>query len=86
MPSTLHSLPPLRADPLEAYEIGYKSIEDLDSQTLDCLAVVGSHGSRIEGKVGEALTEWRDGETDLVLNDTTRSFLHRLPGGCLNFK
>ncbi|GBP97304.1 hypothetical protein EVAR_90482_1 [Eumeta japonica] len=39
---------------------------DLDSQTVDRLAVVGpqiyTDGSRIEGKVGAALTEWRDGE------------------------
>ncbi|GBP60414.1 Retrovirus-related Pol polyprotein from type-1 retrotransposable element R1 3 [Eumeta japonica] len=43
-----------------------ESVEDMDSQTLDRLAVVGSHiytnGSRIEGKVGAALTEWRDGQ------------------------
>ncbi|GBP86151.1 Putative 115 kDa protein in type-1 retrotransposable element R1DM [Eumeta japonica] len=48
------------------YEIGYESVENLDSQTVDRLAVVGpqiyTDGSRIEGKVGAALTEWRDGE------------------------
>ncbi|GBP61081.1 hypothetical protein EVAR_48580_1 [Eumeta japonica] len=41
-------------------------VEDLNSQTFDRLAVIGLHiytdGSRIEGKVGAALTEWRDGE------------------------
>ncbi|GBP96394.1 hypothetical protein EVAR_90491_1 [Eumeta japonica] len=44
---------------------------NLDSQTVDRLAVVGpqiyTDGSRIEGKVGAALTEWRDGR-DLVLD------------------
>ncbi|GBP64372.1 hypothetical protein EVAR_14941_1, partial [Eumeta japonica] len=52
--------------PAHVPEIGYESVEDLDSQTVDRLAVVGLHihtdGSRIEGKVGAALTEWRDGE------------------------
>ncbi|GBP60479.1 Putative 115 kDa protein in type-1 retrotransposable element R1DM [Eumeta japonica] len=52
--------------PAHVPEIGYESVEDLDSQTVDRLAVVGPHiytdGSRIEGKVGAALTEWRDGE------------------------
>ncbi|GBP47535.1 hypothetical protein EVAR_30625_1 [Eumeta japonica] len=47
-------------------EIGYESVEDLESQTIDRFAVVGQHiytdGSRIEGKVGAALTEWRDRE------------------------
>ncbi|GBP98427.1 Putative 115 kDa protein in type-1 retrotransposable element R1DM [Eumeta japonica] len=52
--------------PAHVPEIGYESVEDLDSQTVDRLAVVGpqiyTDGSRIEGKVGAALTEWRDGE------------------------
>ncbi|GBP45793.1 Modular serine protease [Eumeta japonica] len=47
-------------------EIGQKSLEDLDSQTFDRLAVVGPHiytnVIRIEGKVDAALTEYRDGE------------------------
>ncbi|GBP51495.1 hypothetical protein EVAR_44470_1 [Eumeta japonica] len=61
-------------------EIGYKSVEDLESQTMDRLAVVGSQiytdGSRIEGKVGGALTEWRDGEETC----DSRSFLEVLIG------
>ncbi|GBP24118.1 Probable RNA-directed DNA polymerase from transposon BS [Eumeta japonica] len=52
--------------PAHVPEFGYESVEDLDSQTVDRLAVVGpqiyTNGSRIEGKVGAALTEWRDGE------------------------
>ncbi|GBP90791.1 Putative 115 kDa protein in type-1 retrotransposable element R1DM [Eumeta japonica] len=52
--------------PAHVPEIGYESVEDLDSQTVDHLAVVGpriyTDGSRIEGRVGAALTEWRDGE------------------------
>ncbi|GBP00870.1 hypothetical protein EVAR_50151_1 [Eumeta japonica] len=52
--------------PARVPEIGYESVENLDSQTVDRLAVVGpqiyTDGSRIEGKVGAALTEWRDGE------------------------
>ncbi|GBP72814.1 hypothetical protein EVAR_40315_1 [Eumeta japonica] len=52
--------------PAHVPEIGYESVEDLDPQTVDRLAVVGprifTDGSRIEGKVGAALTEWRDGE------------------------
>ncbi|GBP95481.1 hypothetical protein EVAR_65212_1 [Eumeta japonica] len=51
--------------PAHVPEIGYESVEDLDFQTIDRLAVVGPHiytdGSRIEGKVGAALTEWWDG-------------------------
>ncbi|GBP85083.1 Putative 115 kDa protein in type-1 retrotransposable element R1DM [Eumeta japonica] len=51
--------------PAHVPEIGYESVEDLDPQTVDRLAVVGprifTDGSRIEGKVGAALTEWRDG-------------------------
>ncbi|GBP04179.1 hypothetical protein EVAR_19129_1 [Eumeta japonica] len=53
------------ASPAHVPEIGYESVEDLDPQTVDRLAVVGprifTDGSRIEGKVGAALTEWRDG-------------------------
>ncbi|GBP00024.1 hypothetical protein EVAR_74356_1 [Eumeta japonica] len=52
--------------PAHLPEIGYESIEKLDSQTVDRLAVVGPHiytdGSRFEGKVGVALTEWQNGE------------------------
>ncbi|GBP79528.1 hypothetical protein EVAR_89894_1 [Eumeta japonica] len=52
--------------PAHVPEIGYESVQDLDSQTVDRLAVVGpqiyTDGSRIEGKVGAALTEWWDGE------------------------
>ncbi|GBP93126.1 hypothetical protein EVAR_68641_1 [Eumeta japonica] len=48
--------------PAHMPEIGYESVEDMDSSTLDRLAVVGPHvytdGSRIEGKVGAALTDW----------------------------
>ncbi|GBP32825.1 hypothetical protein EVAR_19677_1 [Eumeta japonica] len=44
--------------------IRYESDENLDSQTLDCIAAVESHiytdRSRIESKVGAALVEWRD--------------------------
>ncbi|GBP85095.1 Putative 115 kDa protein in type-1 retrotransposable element R1DM [Eumeta japonica] len=51
--------------PAHVPEIGYESVEDLDPQTVDRFAVVGprifTDGSRIEGKVGAALTEWRDG-------------------------
>ncbi|GBP87386.1 hypothetical protein EVAR_34773_1 [Eumeta japonica] len=47
--------------PAHVPEIVYESIEDLDSQTVDRLAIVGpqiyTDGSRIEGKVGAALTE-----------------------------
>ncbi|GBP37633.1 hypothetical protein EVAR_34670_1 [Eumeta japonica] len=47
-------------------DIELESIEDLDSQTMDCLAMVGPHIytdiSRIEGKVGAALMGWRDKE------------------------
>ncbi|GBP73389.1 Retrovirus-related Pol polyprotein from type-1 retrotransposable element R1 3 [Eumeta japonica] len=56
----------------------------LDSQTVDRLAVVGpqiyTDGSRIEGKVGAALTEWRDGRR-LGTGATSRSLLHGLSGG-----
>ncbi|GBP97546.1 hypothetical protein EVAR_68556_1 [Eumeta japonica] len=55
--------------PAHVPEIGYESIEDHDSPTVDRLTVVGpqiyTDGSRIEGKVGAALTEWRDGEETL---------------------
>ncbi|GBP21029.1 Putative 115 kDa protein in type-1 retrotransposable element R1DM [Eumeta japonica] len=51
--------------PAHVPEIGYER-RGPDSQTVDRLAVVGpqiyTDGSRIEGKVGAALTEWRDGE------------------------
>ncbi|GBP10181.1 Retrovirus-related Pol polyprotein from type-1 retrotransposable element R1 [Eumeta japonica] len=46
--------------PAHVPENGYESVEDLDSQTMDSLALVGSYiytdGSRIEDKVGAALT------------------------------
>ncbi|GBP15240.1 hypothetical protein EVAR_92241_1 [Eumeta japonica] len=52
--------------PARVPEMGYESVENLDSQALDRLAVVGLHiytdRSRIEGKVGAVLTEWRDRE------------------------
>ncbi|GBP42222.1 hypothetical protein EVAR_29819_1 [Eumeta japonica] len=52
--------------PASLPEIGYGSIENLDSQTLAHLTVVGPHVytdcSWIEGKVGAALTEWQDRE------------------------
>ncbi|GBP91350.1 Putative 115 kDa protein in type-1 retrotransposable element R1DM [Eumeta japonica] len=45
-------------------EIGYESVEDIDSQTMDRFAGVGpqiyTDGTRMEGKVG--VTEWRDRE------------------------
>ncbi|GBP91332.1 hypothetical protein EVAR_57749_1 [Eumeta japonica] len=47
-----------------APELGFESVEDLDPSTVDRLAIVGPHiytdGSKTEGKVGAALTEWRD--------------------------
>ncbi|GBP60578.1 hypothetical protein EVAR_50942_1 [Eumeta japonica] len=47
--------------PAQVPEFGYESVEDLDSQTLDCLTVVGQHiytdRNRIGGKVGAALTK-----------------------------
>ncbi|GBP97434.1 hypothetical protein EVAR_61140_1 [Eumeta japonica] len=73
MPGSPYSVPAFRAHPREAApqtlerEVAwlYESVEDLDPQTVDRLAVVGprifTDGSRIEGKVGAALTEWRDG-------------------------
>ncbi|GBP34812.1 Putative 115 kDa protein in type-1 retrotransposable element R1DM [Eumeta japonica] len=52
--------------PAHVPEIGYESVEDFDSQTMDRLALVKPHiyanESRIEDNVGVALTEWRDGE------------------------
>ncbi|GBO99981.1 hypothetical protein EVAR_74328_1 [Eumeta japonica] len=52
--------------PAHVPEIGYESVEDLDSQIMDRLALVGPHiytdGNQIEGKVDAALTEWREGE------------------------
>ncbi|GBP10065.1 hypothetical protein EVAR_77500_1 [Eumeta japonica] len=46
-------------------EIGFESVENLDPSTMDRLSIVGPHiytdGSRIEGKVCAALTEWREG-------------------------
>ncbi|GBP89128.1 hypothetical protein EVAR_67924_1 [Eumeta japonica] len=52
--------------PAQVPGIGYESVEDLEYQITDRLAVVGlqiyTDGSRIEGKVGAVLTEWRDGE------------------------
>ncbi|GBP90788.1 Putative 115 kDa protein in type-1 retrotransposable element R1DM [Eumeta japonica] len=51
--------------PAHIPELGFESVEDLDPTTMDRLAIVGPHiytdGSKIEGKVGAALTEWRDG-------------------------
>ncbi|GBP29317.1 hypothetical protein EVAR_22688_1 [Eumeta japonica] len=53
-------------NPAYVPEIGFESVKELGSHTLNRLAVVGPHiytdGSRIESKVGAALTEWRDGE------------------------
>ncbi|GBP00237.1 hypothetical protein EVAR_66467_1 [Eumeta japonica] len=44
-------------------ELGFESVEDLDPSTVD-RSIVGPHiytdGSKTEGKVGAALTEWRD--------------------------
>ncbi|GBP35707.1 hypothetical protein EVAR_82641_1 [Eumeta japonica] len=52
--------------PTHVPEIGYERVEDLESQTMDRLDLVGPHlytdGSRIEGKVSAALTEWQDRE------------------------
>ncbi|GBP65255.1 Putative 115 kDa protein in type-1 retrotransposable element R1DM [Eumeta japonica] len=51
--------------PAHIPELGFESVEDLDPTTIDRLAIVRPHiytdGSKIEGKVGAALTEWRDG-------------------------
>ncbi|GBP59752.1 hypothetical protein EVAR_44314_1 [Eumeta japonica] len=51
--------------PAHVYELGFKMVESLDSTTIDQLSIVGSYiytnGSRIEGKIGAVLTEWRDG-------------------------
>ncbi|GBP92213.1 Putative 115 kDa protein in type-1 retrotransposable element R1DM [Eumeta japonica] len=50
--------------PAHTPELGFESVEDLDPSTVDRLAIVGPHiytdGSKTEGKVGAALTEWRD--------------------------
>ncbi|GBP37595.1 hypothetical protein EVAR_34631_1 [Eumeta japonica] len=50
-------------------EMGYESVKDLESQTIDRLAVVGPHmyinGSCIEGNVGAALKEWWDKDETL---------------------
>ncbi|GBP46992.1 hypothetical protein EVAR_32511_1 [Eumeta japonica] len=47
-------------------DIGYESVNELDSQILNHLTVVGpkiyTNGSRINVKVSAALAEWRDGE------------------------
>ncbi|GBP88383.1 Putative 115 kDa protein in type-1 retrotransposable element R1DM [Eumeta japonica] len=60
-PVDFHELP----HPAHTPEFGFESVEDLDPSTVDRLAIVGPHiytdGSKIEGKVGAALTEWRDG-------------------------
>ncbi|GBP83126.1 Retrovirus-related Pol polyprotein from type-1 retrotransposable element R1 [Eumeta japonica] len=52
--------------PAHVPKIGYENVKDMDSQTLDRLAVVGPHiytdESRTEGKIGAALTEWRNGK------------------------
>ncbi|GBP36366.1 Putative 115 kDa protein in type-1 retrotransposable element R1DM [Eumeta japonica] len=51
--------------PAHTPEFGFESVEDLDPSTVDRLAIVGpdiyTDGSKIEGKVDAALTEWRDG-------------------------
>ncbi|GBP69282.1 hypothetical protein EVAR_57526_1 [Eumeta japonica] len=48
--------------PVHVPKIEYENVEDLDSQILECLAIVGPHiitdESWIEGKVNTALTEW----------------------------
>ncbi|GBP71125.1 hypothetical protein EVAR_37219_1 [Eumeta japonica] len=50
--------------PAHTSGFGFESVADLDSSTMDRLAIVGPHiytdGSRIEGKDRAALTEWRD--------------------------
>ncbi|GBP65867.1 Putative 115 kDa protein in type-1 retrotransposable element R1DM [Eumeta japonica] len=50
--------------PAHTPEFGLEIVEDLDPLTMDRLAFVGPHiytdGNKIEGKVGAALTEWRD--------------------------
>ncbi|GBP68188.1 hypothetical protein EVAR_23339_1 [Eumeta japonica] len=62
-----------------------RGVEDLDPTTMDRLAIVRPHiytdGSKIEGKVGAALTEWRDGwnqelriSTRVLLHDVDRSY------------
>ncbi|GBP72929.1 hypothetical protein EVAR_41145_1 [Eumeta japonica] len=52
--------------PAHVPEIGCKSVEDLESQTMGRLTVVGpqiyNDRNRIAGKVGAALTERRNGE------------------------
>ncbi|GBP34758.1 hypothetical protein EVAR_25763_1 [Eumeta japonica] len=74
-------------------EIEYKSVQDLDSQTLDRLSVVGpqicTDGNRIVSKVGAALVECQDVEETWVKNGNnglvdifsdSRSFLEVLTG------
>ncbi|GBP20382.1 hypothetical protein EVAR_14631_1 [Eumeta japonica] len=66
------------------FEIGYESVEDLDSQTLYRLAVVGPHsytdGSPVEGKVEmvalqRAIRRVKNGKDGLVsiFNDSRSS-------------
>ncbi|GBP65854.1 hypothetical protein EVAR_85122_1 [Eumeta japonica] len=51
--------------PAHTPEFGLEIVEDLDPLTMDRLAFVGPHiytdGNKVEGKVGAALIEWRDG-------------------------
>ncbi|GBP04941.1 hypothetical protein EVAR_3816_1 [Eumeta japonica] len=69
--------------PAHVPEIGYESVEDLDSQTMD--AVVGpqiyTDGSQLEGKVGTTPDGTTERRRDLVLDAPAQSFLHGFPGG-----
>ncbi|GBP65878.1 hypothetical protein EVAR_85146_1 [Eumeta japonica] len=52
--------------PAHTPEFGFESVVDLDpGSTMARLAIVGPHictnGSKIEGKIGSTLIEWRDG-------------------------
>ncbi|GBP45697.1 Retrovirus-related Pol polyprotein from type-1 retrotransposable element R1 [Eumeta japonica] len=69
--------------PAHTPEFGFKNVEDLDPSLMDRLAIVGPHiytdGSKIEGKLGAALTEWRDGVE-------SRNFAYRLESFCTVFQ
>ncbi|GBP56856.1 Putative 115 kDa protein in type-1 retrotransposable element R1DM [Eumeta japonica] len=64
--------------PAHVLELEFESVEDLDPTTMDRLAIVGpniySDGSLIEGKVGAALKEWRDGVKSGNSADRLQSF------------
>ncbi|GBP98485.1 hypothetical protein EVAR_59911_1 [Eumeta japonica] len=60
-------------------EIGYESVEDPTPRRWTVSPSSAAHftdGSRIEGKVGAALTEWRDGRETWYSTLRPRSLLH----------